>query len=263
MIEASKVAIADRKDYYGDPDFSKVPYDILVSKPYAKRIAEKIDMKKATPIEVLRPENLVKELGGLSSSGEGVTSNIVSVSNIEGATTNLAVIDKDYNVCVITQTNGSAFGSNHIVPGTGFILCNEGQFFELESKANRPEAGKRVENEMGPAVVLKDGKFFVSIGSPGGTQIPQAIAKVLMLMIDHGLRIQEAINAPRVRYVGGSVTGLEEGIPWEVREKLWQMGHDLTVATSFCGTGGVLVVPGTGVMEGGAEPSRNDFAVAW
>jgi gamma-glutamyltranspeptidase/glutathione hydrolase len=262
MIEASKVGIADRV-FYGDPDFSKVPYDILVSKPYAKRIADKINMKKATPIEELRPANLVEELAKLSSSGEGVTSNIVS--NTGGATSNIAVVDKDHNVCVITQTLGGAYGTLHVVPGTGLTLFNEGKYFDLVplNGANYPEAGKRVENQMGPAIVLKNGKIFIGLGSPGGTQIPQCIAKVLMLMLDHGLRIQEAIDAPRVRYVGGSVTGLEEGIPWEVREKLWQMGHDLTVATSFCGPSGVVVNPETGILEGGAEPFRNAFAVAY
>lgn len=262
MIEAGKIALADRV-FYGDPDFSEIPYEILTSKEYAKRIADNINMNRATPIEELRPSSLLKELTNLGTLvDERIVSNIAS--NTGGATTNLAVIDKDHNVCIITQTLGSAYGTLNVVPGTGIVLTNEGKYFDLEpiDGPNYPEAGKRNENQMGPAIALKDGKFFVGIGSPGGTQIPQVIAKLMMLMIDYDLRIQEAINAPRVR-TDLVKSALEEGIPWEVREKLWQMGHVLTVATSFTGPSGVVVDPKSGILEGGAEPFRNAFAVAY
>lgn len=260
MIEAGKVGLADR-EFYGDPDFSDIPYEILTSKEYAKRIADNIKMNKATPIEELRPLSLLKELAGPSTFADKVL--VYNDINTEGCTTSLAVIDKDHNVCMITQTLNNAMGSLQVVPGTGIVLNNEGNYFSLDPNGpNYPEAGKRNENQMGPAIVLKNGKFFAGVGSPGGTQIPQIIAKVFMLMIDYDLRIQEAINAPRVRtYLDN--TGLEEGIPWEVREKLWQMGHKLTVATSFTSPAGVVVDPKTGVLEGGAEPFRNAFTVAY
>lgn len=204
IIEANKVALADRTAYYGDPDFSEVPYEILTSKAYAKRIAEGISMDKASPE---KPGN---------------------IEGLEGScTTNLAVVDKDHNVVCITQTIGSAFGSMHVVPGTGITLNNEGQFFDLEpiNGPNYPEAGKRVENQMGAAIVLKDGKIWLGVGAPGGTRIPPNIALLIRSMIDHDFRIQEAIEVPRITYIGNGITEIERGIPWEVQEELWKMGH--------------------------------------
>ena len=242
VIEAMKIALADRTAYYGDPAFTEIPYEILTSKAYAKRLVqERIDMQKASP----------------DKPGE--------IEGLEGATTNLAVVDKDHNVCCITQTLGSGFGCCHVVPGTGIILNNEGQFFDLEPVGgpNYPGAGKRVENQMGPAIVLKDGKIFMGVGTPGGTMIPLAIAEVIMRAIDYDLGIQEAIEVPRIRYRGKGIAQLEEGIPWEVREKLWQMGHYIQDATSICRVTAVTVDPESGIVEGGADSDGNCIAVAY
>lgn len=262
MIEASKIALADRV-FYGDPDFSEIPYEILTSKEYAKRIADNINMNRATPIEELRPSSLMKEFNLSTLVDERIVFNIVS--DPKHSTTNLAVIDKDHNVCIITQTLTAPFGTLNVVPGTGICLNNEGKFFDLEPLhgPNYPEGGKRNENEMGPAIVLKDGKFFIGIGASGGLHIPRNIAQLMMLMIDYDLRIQEAINAPRIK--SNLVrTALEEGIPWEVREKLWEMDHYIDERPGWvCGSSGVVVDPKTGVLEGGAEPSKTAFAVAY
>lgn len=234
VIETSKVALADRTAYYGDPDFVDVPYDILTSKEYGKRIAERIDMTKAAP-----------EKPGRLDTRE--------------STTNIAVVDKNHNVVLITQTLGSFYGSMHVVPDTGVILNNEGLFFDFVpvDGPNYPAPGKRVENQMGGVIVLKNGKVWGGLGTPGGTQIPLIMAQVFMRMIDHDLRIQDAIEVPRTRYVGNGRVQIENAVPWETLEKLWQMGHYITNPTGLCGISGVWVDPRTGVMEAGAEPSRN------
>ena len=241
VAEASKVALADRTAYYGDPAFTEIPYEILTSKAYAKRIAERIDMQKASP----------EKPGAIEES--------------EGSTTNIAVVDKDNNACLITQTLGSSLGCMHVVPGTGITLNNEGKYFDLEplDGPNYPAGGKKVENQMGPAIVLKDGKIHMGVGTPGGTKIPLIIAQVIMRMIDHGFRIQDAIELPRIRYVGRGTVQIEKGVPWEVLERLWQMGHYIQVPTGLCGVSGFVIDPESGVIEAGAEPSRNYTRVAY
>lgn len=263
MIEASRVAIADRTAYYGDPDFNDVPYKVLTSKEYAKRITENINLNKFVPLEKLRPSTLVEELAKNFTVSNKENVNIGK--NTRESTSNIAVIDKDHNVVLITQTIGDFMGSLNVVPGTGIILNNEGCFYDLEplNGPNYPQGGKKVENQMGAAIVLKDGKYFAGIGSPGGTQIAQCLAKLLMLMIDYDLKIQEAIEAPRVRFRSGNETQLEGGIPWEIREKLWEKGHYISKATFFCGPSGVALDSETGVLMGGAEPFRSYHVVAY
>jgi len=240
IIETSKIALADRTAYYGDPDFVDVPYDILTSKDYGKRMAQRIDMKKAAP-----------DMPGELKSGE--------------STTNIAVVDKDHNMVLITQTLGDFFGSRHVVPGTGIILNNEGLFFDFEpvNGPNYPAPGKRVENQMGGVIVLKNGKVWGGMGTPGGTQIPLIMAQVFMRMIDHDLKIQDAIEVPRTRYRGNQNVQIEKAVPWETIEQLWQMGHRVTNPSYLCGISGVWVDPDTGVMEAGAEPSRNYWRGAY
>jgi gamma-glutamyltranspeptidase/glutathione hydrolase len=234
IIETSKIALADRTAYYGDPDFVDVPYDILTSKDYGRRMAARIDMTKAAPD---RPGDL--------NTGE--------------STTNIAVVDKDHNMVLITQTLGDFFGCMHVVPGTGIILNNEGLFFDFVpvDGPNYPAPGKRVENQMGGVIALKNGKVWAGMGCPGGTQIPLIMAQVLMRMIDHDLRIQDAIEVPRTRYRGNGQVQIEKAVPWETIEQLWRMGHYVTNPSYLCGISGVWVDPETGVMEAGAEPSRN------
>ena len=241
VIEAQKIAFADRSSYYGDPDFTKVPYEILTSKAYGKRMAERIDMRKASP-----------EVPG-------------DLKGLEGATTNLAVVDKEGNVCFITQTLGAAFGSMHIVPGTGVTLNNEGKYFDLKPAhgPNYPAGGKRVENQMGASIITKDGKFWAGMGTSGGTRIPLDIASGLMRMIDHNLRIQEAIEVPRVTYVGNGIAQIERGVQWQDLEKLWQMGHKIQVPLTVCPLSGIKIDPETGAFEGGADPDANFTRVAY
>ena len=250
VIETMKVALADRTTYYGDPAFNDVPYDILISKEYAKKIAHGIDMMRASS----------PKPGDVASFA---VSNLNSRDN--ETTTNLAVVDKDHNVCIITQTLGDYLGNRHIVPGTGITLNSEGEYFDMVpvNGTNYPEPGKKPENQMGPAIVLKNGKIHMGIGAPGGTMIPQAIALLIERIIDHEFPIQDAIELPRIRYRESGWTEIERGIDWPILEKLWQMDHKIKTPGFLAGLSGVVIDTDTGVMEGGAEPMRDYTRVAY
>jgi gamma-glutamyltranspeptidase len=179
--------------------------------------------------------------------------------HVRDCTTNIAVADKDHNIVLITQTLGAGLGSMHIVPGTGITLNNEGTYFNLDpvNGPNYPGPGKRVENQMGGAIILKNGKPWAGIGAPGGERIPLDIATALMRMIEYGVRIQEAIEMPRATYIAGGTVQLErDALPWETVQELYDKGHRLTQPGSLVGLSGVYIDPETGVLEAGAEPSR-------
>lgn len=263
VIEAMKVALADRTTYYGDPAFNDVPYDILISKEYAKSIVDRIDMRRASPSE---PGNVADF--AMADDRYGDIAYFAMENDRYGdkeTTSNLAVVDKDHNMCVITQTLGAYLGNLHIVPGTGITLNSEGEYFDMFpiNGSNYPEPGKKPENQMGPAIVKKNGKIFLGMGSPGGTMIPQAIGLAIQRIIDHGFPIQDAIELPRIRYRENGWTEIERGIPWPVLEKLWQMDHKIKTPGFLAGLSGVLIDPETGVMEAGAEPMRNYARVAY
>lgn len=249
VAEANDVAISNRK-YFGDPDFSKIPYELLTSKDYAKKVAEKIDMQKASTERI----GETKEL-----------------REFKGSTTTIAVVDKDYNVCLITQTIGDWFGSFHVVPGTGILLNNEGTFYDLEpfNGPNYPAAGKKSEHQMGGAIIKKDGKIYMGVGSTNALHIPLAIAQVIERVIDFDLPIHEAIDISLIYRPGMGAIGMEPptyeegGIPsWEVRDKLWEMGHRIVKWSWHANISGVLIHP-SGVLEGGGSPKGNYVAVSY
>lgn len=246
-IEAAKIAFADRKTYCGDPDFSAVPYGQLISKAYGAALAGRIDLDRAAPE---RP-------GAAPDDGRG------------GGTTHLTVVDKDRNAVAMTLTLGPDFGSMHVVPGTGIILNNEGVFFDLEPPGgpNYPAAGKLVQHDMSPTMVLKDDRLFLALGSPGAQGITQTIPQVISKIVDHGLDVQGAIESDRYRYYGAGRVRLGEGIPGEVLEKLRAKGHEiLPPGAPPIWAGGfhaVMVDCTTGTLTGGADPRRGGLAVAY
>jgi len=250
IAEANDVAISNRK-YYGDPDFSEIPYEILNSKDYAKKVADRIDMQRVSTERIGETEEL---------------------KEFNGTTTNIAVVDKDHNICIITQTIGDWFGSFHVVPGTGIVLNNEGTFYDLKplNGPNYPEAGKKSEHQMGGAIVKKDGKIFMGVGSPCAFQIPLAISQVIERVIDFDLTIQEAMDASIIFHTGMGKIGMqpptfeEGGIPgWEVREKLWEMGHEIIEFPWNTDVTGVFIHPESGMLEGGADHHGNSVTVSY
>lgn len=254
LIEAKKLAFADRAKYYADPVFAKVPVNELISKEYAATRAKLFDPKKAlTDIHAGDPK--------LSTSD----------------TIYLTVVDKDRNCVSLIQSNYSGFGSGLSAPGTGFGIQNRGCLFALDANhANKLEPGKRPFHTIIPAMVTKAGKPFFTFGVMGGDMQPQGHVEVLVNLIDFGMNVQAAGDAPRVEHVGsatptgtpgkasGGTVRAEAGIPDEVVKELERRGHVVErVKTNSGGYQGIMIDPKTGVLHGGTESRKDGAAVGY
>jgi gamma-glutamyltranspeptidase/glutathione hydrolase len=253
FLEAKKLVYADRARYYADPDFGKLPVAELISKPYAERRRALIDKDRAmTKVEAGDPKLTL------------------------GDTVYLCVVDKDRNCVSLIQSNYVGFGSG-LVPGDlGFALQNRGTLFALDEKhLNRLEPHKRPFHTIIPSLVTKDGKPWFTFGVMGGDMQPQGQVEVLVNLIDFGMNVQEAGEAPRLEHVGsatptsrpslgGGTVQAERGIEPRIVEELERRGHRV-VRTRVNGGGyqGILIDPKTGVLRGGSEARKDGCAVGY
>ncbi|MCI4670162.1 MAG: gamma-glutamyltransferase [Bacteroidia bacterium] len=249
FTEAKKLAFEDRAKYYADPAFNDVPVDKLISEEYAKKRGELINLERAAKSY---------------SPGELET----------GETIYMTVADKDGNMISLIQSNYRGMGSGVIPSDLGFMLQDRGELFTLkEGHFNMYEPGKRPFHTIIPAFVTKDGEPFMSFGVMGGAMQPQGHVQIIVNMIDFGMNLQEAGDAPRIRHVGSSQpTGeimsnggelqLESGFSHEVLRQLSEMGHK--VGTSIGGYGGYQAImwDSKNKVFVGASESRKDGQAA-
>lgn len=254
LVEAKKLAFADRARYYADPEFAKVPTAELISKSYAAGRRQLIDPKKA----------LV-----------GVPAGDAKLSQSE--TTYLCVVDKDRNCVSLIQSNYNGFGSG-LVPGSlGFALQNRGTLFALDEKhANRLEPHRRPFHTIIPAMVTKDGKPWFVYGVMGGDMQPQGHVQVLCNLIDFGMNVQAAGESPRIEHTGSATpTGLperagggtvvaEQGLAASIVTELERLGHRVT-RTNRNGGGyqGIMIDPKTNMLHGGSEARKDGMALGY
>ena len=246
FTEAKKLAFEDRAKYYADMDFANVPVDQLIGKDYAADRRAKIGDRAS-----------VYTAGEISA----------------GETIYLTTADKDGNMVSLIQSNYRGMGSGMVPPGLGFMLQDRGELFSLEEgQANTYEPGKRPFHTIIPAFITKDGKPWVSFGVMGGDFQPQGHTQIVMNLIDFGMNLQEAGDAPRWDHTGGSSpTGdargdgqvrVESGIPYETVRGLIDRGH--SVGFTRDGYGGYQAImrnPENGVYHGASE-SRKDGQAA-
>lgn len=247
FVEAKKLAFEDRAKFYADMQFAHVPVKTLLSKDYARRRFGLIDSHRAA-----------------SSYEPG------AVLIEEGDTIFLTVADKDRNMVSLIQSNFRGFGSGMCPPGLGFCLQNRGELFSLDADhANRFESGKRPFHTIIPAFITKNGKPFMSFGVMGGAMQPQGHAQIVMNIVDFGMNIQEAGDAPRIRHSGSSQpTGesmtdggklhLESHFRPEIIRELLKMGH--VIEPSLGGYGGYQAIRYDADLDVffGASESRKD-----
>ena len=256
LVEAMKRVYADRAEYLGDPDFVEIPLEKLLSKEYAKTIANEIDTLFATPSS--------KIVRSVSPPEEG------------SHTTHYSVVDKWGNVVSVTTTINSYFGSMVAVDGAGFFLNNEmddfsakpgtpNQFGLLGNKANSIQPGKRMLSSMTPTIVLKNGKPFLILGSPGGSTIITSVLQVILNVIDFGMNIQEAVDAPRIhhQWYPDVVYYEKRGLPLDVIENLGKRGHKLVERRGFQGEVQAILIDENGVKYGAADPRGYGFAMGY
>ena len=259
FIECVKLAVADRIKWGGDPDYVKAPLEGLLSDGYAERQRARIDRNIAA---VLSGEQFTRiEPSGAIKAG--------SPEEFDGGmTTHFAVADSDGNVVSVTQTLGGAFGSA-VAPGdTGLFLNNMAFWFDLEPGApNRLEGGKRVDFCLAPTQTFRDGRFHLSLGTPGSWGILQTTPQILINVLDFGMNVQAAIEAPRLRVFEKRRVVMEERFSAHVRSALISKGHDIELAEPFSATVGgaqaILIDQESGTFQGGADPRRDGAAIGF
>lgn len=256
--EAMRRAFADRAEFLGDADFVKVPVAGLTAPKYADKIAATINLNRASTSQKIRH--------GKPSAYESPE------------TTHFTVVDKDGNVASNTYTLNGSFGSFATVEGTGILLNNEMDDFAakpgspnmyglIQSEKNAVAARKRPLSAMTPTIVLKDGKLWFACGSPGGPTIINTVLQTLINVIDHGMTIQEAVDAPRIhhQWMPDEIVYEVGGVVADVKDRLQLMGHRFTDkprrAIGDCEA--IMIEDRTGIRLGASDPRRGGKAIGY
>ena len=243
LIEATKLAFADRNKYIADPAFAKVPVAQLLSKDYA-----------ASRRALINPDRVIE------TPEPGVV-----VNNSD--TVYFTVVDKDRNAVSFINSLFESFGSGIVAGDTGIVLHDRGAGFSLDpAHVNRIEPGKRPFHTIIPAMVFKDGKLFMSFGVMGGAIQPQGHVQVLTNLIDLGMNIQQAIEAPRFRYLSGKRVLLEPDMTDDVIKRLVERGHERAPLSSSFSMGGgqaIMIDLASGTLMGGSDPRKDGMALGY
>jgi len=243
FTEAKKLAFEDRAKYYADMDFSKVPIEYLISDDYADK-----------------RRKLIGEKSGIYSAGKIST----------GETIYLTVADSEGTMISLIQSNYRGMGSGMVPPKLGFMLQDRGELFSLKKgQANSFEPGKRPFHTIIPAFITKDEKPYVSFGVMGGDFQPMGHTQIVMNLIDFGMNLQEAGDAPRWDHTGGAnpmgkttentgIIRLESGIPYLTLQGLMNKGHKIGTARGVYGGYQAILWDNKNKVYHGASESRKD-----
>ncbi|MDA2932936.1 gamma-glutamyltransferase [Acidobacteria bacterium AH-259-D05] len=251
LVEAKKIAFEDRAKFYADPDFNKIPVAELISKEYARKRRELLDPQRASLHIPAGDPKLEK-----------------------GDTIYLTVADREHNMISLIQSNYAGLGSGLVPDGLGFVFQNRGALFNLqEGHFNSYAPHKRPFHTIIPAFVTKNGQPFLSFGVMGGDMQPQGHVQILANIIDFGMNLQEAGDAPRFCHFGSSTpTGstmsdggelaLESGVSDEVTRLLVEKGHRLQSAVGAFGGYQAIMYDAQNNVYRGASESRKDGMAA-
>ena len=251
FTEVKKIVFEDRAKYYADPEFNTIPVDTLISKSYAKERSKLIDLNKA---------------GKAFAAGDVLE---------KGDTIYLTTADSEGNMVSLIQSNYRGMGSGMTPPGLGFILQDRGEMFSLEEDHfNSFEGGKRPFHTIIPAFVTKDGEPWMSFGLMGGAMQPQGHAQIVINMIDFGMDVQAAGDAPRIHHTGsseptgevmkdGGILNLETGYPYETIRSLMRLGHKIQFANGPYGGYQAIHKAENGVYWGATETRKDGHAAGY
>jgi len=247
LTEVARLAYADRSEHLADPDYHDVPMEWLMSKAYGEQLAATIDMKKARDSNDVSP--------GVEPAYESED------------TTHYSIMDSDGNVVSNTYTLNFSFGSGIAVPGGGFLLNNEmsdfaakpgmmNAFGMLGGDANAVEAGKRPLSSMTPTIVFRNGEPWFATGSPGGSRIITVVLQMIINVIDHGMNIAEAANAPRMHHQWyPDVLSLEPGFSPDTILILKERGHNVQESRRSSGSTQTVAYK-DGLFRGASDSRR-------
>ncbi len=254
--EAMMRAFADRAEFLGDSDFVRVPAAGLLSKSYARERRGSIDPYIASQA---------------SSLGHGDPTAFESAQ-----TTHFSVVDEKGDAVANTYTLNGGFGSGVTIPGTGILMNNEMDDFSakpgypnsyglIQGKANAIEPRKRPLSAMTPTIVTRDGKLFLVLGSPGGPTIINTVLQTLVNVIDFGMSIQEAVDAPRIhhQWMPDRLVVERIGFPADVIQALRSMGHDVDLRGLMGDCEAIMLDPRDGTRLGAADPRMDGKAAGY
>lgn len=271
--EALRRVMYDRADFLGDPDFAKIPVAQLTDKKYAEAWRETIDPKKASVSrELQRPAGKFNELDRMGAAMRWPDAGIREPEN----TTHYSVVDTAGNAVSVTTTLNDSFGSRVTAEGLGFLFNDEMDDFAskqgvpnayglIQGPANAIAPGKRPLSAMTPTIVLNNGKLFLVLGSPGGPRIITTVANILMGVVDYGMDIQQAVNAPRFhhQWLPDSIRMESNGFSPDTIKQLSDMGHKIDFGKYWSDGECVMIDPKTGDRLGAPDGRNNGKAVGY
>jgi gamma-glutamyltranspeptidase/glutathione hydrolase len=276
--EAFRRAFFDRAEFMGDPDFSKIPVAQLIDKKYGAAWRDSIDAQHASPSKELKRPAIFTELEQYAATHPQPEANHESPH-----TTHYSVVDAEGNAVAVTTTINDWFGSRVTADGLGFLLNDEMDDFSakpgvpnsdglIQGTANAIGPGKRPLSSMTPTIVARDGKVFLVLGSPGSSKIITTVANVLMGVIDYGMNIQEAVNAPRFHNQWlPDILNVEKWFSPDAVEALQHMGYRVQFglregsdAAAYWSDAECIAIDGkTGERLGASDYRHNGKAVGY
>jgi gamma-glutamyltranspeptidase/glutathione hydrolase len=267
LIEAFGRAYQDTFAFIGDPAVVPVPWEGLLSKRYARWVAQQIDPQR---VSFAHTAGNPWEFQGDGTAPVGaVPPGAVERPAQAQHTTHLQVVDKDRNMVSQLQTLGSLFGSRVVVPGTGILLNNNMMSFNPQPDSpNCPGPRKVTWWPVTSTLVFRGDQPLLTVGAPGGLRIVTAVTQVIVNVLDHGMGMQEAITAPRL-HCEGEEAWLDSRIPEECRAELRAMGHTLNTTAEFIGSLnyaiplGIRIDEKTGALHGGTDIFYPGLAIGY
>jgi gamma-glutamyltranspeptidase/glutathione hydrolase len=268
--EAFRRAFFDRAEFLGDPDFSKIPVAQLIDKRYGAAWRESIDPTNASSSKELQRPAIFSQLeqyAGLHFQPEAIAE--------PNHTTHYSVVDPDGNAVAVTTTLNDSFGSRVTAEGLGVLLNDEmddfaakqgvpNMFGLIQGPANAIAPGKRPLSAMAPTIVLKGGKLFLVLGSPGGPRIITTVANILMGVVDYGMNIQEAVNAPRFHHQWlPDMISIEQDFPPATVKQLEEIGHKVQAGDYWSDGECIMIDPKNGERLGASDKRNNGKAIGF
>ncbi len=266
MVEAMRIAYADRSEYLGDPDFVKVPQQQLINPEYAKFRRQQIDMQRAKPSTQVKPVDR-NTLQKFSQTIPATTNpNKRSKSKESTETSHLTVIDAQRNAVSLTFTINLGFGAGIVTPGTGIVLNNEMDDFSaapgvpnafglLGNEANSIAPRKTPLSSMTPTIVTENGRLRMAVGTPGGSTIITQVLQIILNVLEYDMDAGAAVSAPRIHHQWfPDILRVE---PWGLDaltlQELKRRGHKIE-QTNPWGNSNLIIVKPDGTLEGAADP---------
>ncbi|PQA58284.1 gamma-glutamyltransferase [Siphonobacter curvatus] len=256
MIEAERRVYADRAKWLGDPDFFKVPVNELLDSAYLRKRWSDFNWAKASDSQAIA--------GGAIPGYES------------NETTHFSVVDAEGNAVSITTTINNGYGSRVVVGGAGFLMNDEMEDFAVKpgvpnvfglvgSEANSVQPGKRMLSSMTPTIVEKDGKLFMVVGTPGGSTIITSVFQTILNVIDHGMSMQEAVNALKFhhQWLPDRTTFERGAFSTQALNALKAKGYAIEPQTGTLGRMDCILILPDGRLEGGSDPRADNTSIGW